>query len=209
METIVLNLKDQRLYRKHIEAAARALGEGALVAFPTETVYGLGAHRDNASAVERLYEAKQRPEDKRLTLMIADREDVKLYVDNVSDTAMKLMDFFWPGPLGIIFPLSNGTDVSIRLPDNAVARDMIRMANIPVVTTSANISGYPPATDAQQAFMDLGGKISLILDGGSTRFRSPSTMVRAEEDGGITVVRQGIITEASIRSCLEYGLVKV
>ncbi|MEK7733695.1 MAG: Sua5/YciO/YrdC/YwlC family protein, partial [Planctomycetota bacterium] len=78
-----------------------------------------------------------------------------------------------------------------------------------VVTTSANISGYPPATDAQQAFMDLCGKISLILDGGSTRFRSPSTMVRAEEDGGITVVRQGIITEASIRSCLEHGLVKV
>ncbi|MEK6622840.1 MAG: L-threonylcarbamoyladenylate synthase [Planctomycetota bacterium] len=209
METIVLNLKDQRLYGKHIETAARALRAGELVAFPTETVYGLGAYRDDARAVECIYEAKQRPEDKRLTLMIADRDDIKRYVGDVSDTAAKLMDFFWPGPLGIIFPLSDGTDVSIRLPDNAVARDMIRMANIPVVTTSANISGYPPATDARQAFMYLGGKISLLLDGGSARLRSPSTMVRAEEDGGITVVRQGIITEASIRSCLEHGLVKV
>ncbi len=209
METIVLNLKDQKLYWKHIEAAAQALRAGELVAFPTETVYGLGAYRDNAKAVECLYEAKQRPEEKKLTLMIADAEDVKRYVDTVSDTATKLMDFFWPGPLGIIFPLTNGTDISIRLPDNVMARDMIRMAKVPVVTTSANISGYPPATDAQQAFMDFGGKISMILDGGSTRFRSPSTIVRAEGDGGITVVRQGIITEASIRSCLEHGLVKV
>ena len=96
METIVLNLKDQKLYGKHIEAAARALRAGELVAFPTETVYGLGAYRDDARAVECIYEAKQRPEDKRLTLMIADRDDVKRYVDDVSDTAIKLMDFSGP-----------------------------------------------------------------------------------------------------------------
>jgi len=148
METIVLNLKDQTLYWKHIEAAAQALRMGELVAFPTETVYGLGALRDNAKAIERIYEVKNRHEEKRLTLMIADPDDVKKYVDHISVTAKRLMSLFWPGALAIVFPLKNGSDMSIRLPDNAVARDLIRTVKLPIVTTSANISGHPPATDS-------------------------------------------------------------
>src|SRR3990167_9997561 len=167
METIVLNLREEGLYWKHIEAAAQALRMGGLVAFPTETVYGLGALRDDTKAIEQLYEVKNRPEEKRLTLMIADPDDVKKYVDHLSDTAKRLMSLFWPGALAIVFPLKNGSDMSIRLPDNAVARDLIRAVELPIVTTSANISGHPPATDAQQVLMDLGGKIHMILDGGS------------------------------------------
>lgn len=208
METIVLNVRKKEFYWNYIEAAAQALRKGELVAFPTETVYGLGAHRDNPEAIELIYKVKSRPEEKKLTLMIADRADIEKYVDSFSDTAKRLMDFFWPGALAIIFPLKNGSDISIRLPDNAIARDLIRTAKVPIVTTSANISGYPPATDAQQVLMDLKGKIHMILDGGSTRFRSPSTIVRVK-DRDIEIVRRGIITENIIRSCLENNLIKV
>ncbi|MFN3532507.1 MAG: L-threonylcarbamoyladenylate synthase [Candidatus Brocadia sp.] len=208
MDTIVLNLRDQNLYSRHIEAAAQALRAGQLVAFPTETVYGLGAHRDNVKAVERIYKVKKRLEEKRLTLMIADPDDVKKYVDHFSNTAKRLMESFWPGALAIIFPLKNGSDISIRLPDNTVARDLIRAAKVPIVTTSANISGYPPSTDAQQVLMDFRGKIPIILDGGSTRFRSPSTVLRLKDDT-FEILRQGIISEAMIRSRLEKSLVNV
>lgn len=204
----MLNLRDQNLYSKHIETATRALREGQLVAFPTETVYGLGANRDDVKAVERIYQIKRRIEEKKLTLMIADLDDVKKYVDHFSNTAQRLMESFWPGALAIIFPLMDGSDISIRFPDNAAARDLIRAAKVPVVTTSANISGYPPSTDAQQVLMDFQGKIPIILDGGSTRFRSPSTVLRLKDDT-FEILRQGIISEAMIRNCLEKSLIKV
>lgn len=208
MDTVVLNLRDQNLYSRHIEAAAQALQAGQLVAFPTETVYGLGAHKDNAKAVERIYKVKKRVEEKKLTLMIADFDDTKKYVDHFSNTAKRLMESFWPGALVIIFPLKDGSDISIRFPDNTAARDLIRAAKVPIVTTSANISGYPPSTDAQQVLMDFRGKIPIILDGGSTRFRSPSTILRLKDDT-FEILRQGIISEAMIRGRLEKSLVKV
>lgn len=208
METIVLNLRDQNLYSKHIETAAQALRAGQLVAFPTETVYGLGANRCDARAIERIYQIKRRIEEKKLTLMIADLDDAKKYVDHFSNTALKLMESFWPGALAIIFPLKDGSDISIRFPDNTAARDLIRAAKVPVVTTSANISGYPPSTDAQQVLMDFRGKIPIILDGGSTRFRSPSTVLRLKDDA-FEILRQGIISEVMIRSRLEKSLIKV
>jgi L-threonylcarbamoyladenylate synthase len=207
METLVLNLKVRNLYSKHIEAAAQALRGGEVVAFPTETVYGLGAHRDNAKAVEHIYTVKKRLEEKRLTLMIADPDDVKKYVDHFSNTAKKLMELFWPGALAIVFPLKNGSDISIRLPENTVARDLIRAAKVPIVTTSANISGYPPSTDAQQVLKDFKGKIPIILDGGSTRFRSPSTVLRLKDES-FEIIRPGVISEATIRSRLENTLIK-
>ncbi len=208
METILLNLKDTSLYQKHIETAAHALRAGELVAFPTETVYGLGAHRDNAKAVERIYTVKKRGEEKRLTLMIADPDDAKKYVDHFSDTATKLMEYFWPGALAIVFPLRNGSDISIRLPDDKAARDLVRAAKVPIVTTSANISGYPPSTDAQQVLMDFKGKIHMVLDSGSTRFRSPSTVLKVKDET-FEIIRHGIISETVIRSCIENTLVNV
>lgn len=206
METKVLNLKDQNLYSGRIAEAAYALRDGDVVAFPTETVYGLGVHRDYAKAIERIYKIKKRGEEKRLTLMIADADDLKKYVGHVSRTAKKLMKFFWPGPLAIVFPLKDGTDISIRFPDDMAARDLIRAAQVPVFTTSANISGYPPSTDAQQVLMDFKGKIRIILDGGSTRLRSPSTVLKLKDEG-YEIIRSGIISEAMIQGCLESTLV--
>ncbi|OQY99364.1 MAG: threonylcarbamoyl-AMP synthase [Candidatus Brocadia sp. UTAMX2] len=208
METRVLNLKDRSRYSDHIAEAAYALREGEVVAFPTETVYGLGVHKDHAKAIERIYRVKKRGEEKRLTLMIADADDVKKYVDHFSITAKKLMKSFWPGPLAIVFPLKDGTDISIRFPDDTAARDLIRAAQVPVVTTSANISEYPASTDAQQVLMDFKGKIHIILDGGSTRFRSPSTVLKLKDEG-FEIIRTGIISETMIRGCLENTLAKV
>lgn len=208
MKTLLLNLREQEFYWSHIETAAQALRAGKLVAFPTETVYGLGVHRDNVESVESIFGVKKRPEEKRLTLMIADLDDVKKYVDRFSDTAKILVDTFWPGALAIIFPLKDGSDISIRFPDNKVAQDLIRAARVPIVTTSANISGHPPATDAQQVLLDLDGKIHIVLDYGSTRLRSPSTVVKLK-DGTVEIIRRGIISESSIQSCLENNLVKV
>ena len=208
MKTIVLNLKEEGLYRQHIESAAEALRSGKLVAFPTETVYGLGAHWDNTEAIERIYAVKKRPEEKKLTLMIADAGDVGKYAGRCSPAAQKLMDSFWPGPLAIVFPLADGSDLSIRLPDNGAARDLIRTAKVPVMTTSANLSGRPPATNAQQVLMDLDGKVSIILDGGTTRLCVPSTIVKIDGER-VAVVRHGCISEARIHRCLESGLVKV
>ena len=116
MNTTVLNLKDRTLYWKHIEAAAQALRMGELVAFPTETVYGLGARRDDTKAIELIYEAKNRPEEKRLTLMISDPDDVKKYVDHISDTAKRLMSLFWPGALAIVFPLKTVRTLAYDFP---------------------------------------------------------------------------------------------
>ncbi|MBM4055411.1 MAG: threonylcarbamoyl-AMP synthase [Planctomycetes bacterium] len=200
--TQVLNVQNQDRYRLHIETAARSLRNGEIVAFPTETVYGLGIHKDNAGAVERLYEAKRRPEEKKLTLMISDIGEVQQYVDAISDTARKLMDFFWPGPLAIIFPLKDETDICIRFPDNTIARDLIRTANIPIATTSANISGHPPATDAAQVAVYFEGKIDIILDGGPARSHVPSTIVKIKNEI-FEIVRLGIIPEAAIQNCLK------
>ncbi|MCF6147843.1 MAG: threonylcarbamoyl-AMP synthase [Candidatus Kuenenia sp.] len=199
--TQVLTVRNHGIYWSCIEAAAQSLRNGEIVAFPTETVYGLGVHKDNADAIERLYEAKKRPEEKKLTLMIADIREVRKYVDVISDTAGKLMDIFWPGPLAIIFTLKDGSDICVRLPDNAIARDLIRTANIPIVTTSANISGRPSATDAAQVLAYFEGKIDIILDGGPTRSHLPSTIIKIKDEV-FEVVRPGIIPEATIQNRL-------
>lgn len=200
--TRVVDVRNQNLYWSYIEAAAQSLKNGEIVAFPTETVYGLGVYKDNADAVERLYAAKKRPEEKKLTLMIADIVEIRKYVEVISDTTRKLTELFWPGPLAIIFPLKDGSDICVRLPDNTIARDLIRTANIPVVTTSANISGQQPAMNATQVLAYFEGKIDIILDGGPTRSHRPSTVIKIKDES-FAVVRPGIISEATILNCLK------
>jgi len=206
--TTVLNVKDQKYYWSFIQIAALALKDGEIVAFPTETVYGVGVHRDNAMAVERIYKIKRRPERKRLTLMIADRDDINQYVEDIPKPALGLMDAFWPGALAIIFSLRDDSDICVRFPDNTVARDLIRTAKTPILTTSANVSAKPAATDAQQVLMDLDGEVDIVLDSGSTRLRSPSTVIRLRDDG-FESIRHGIISEKAIQNCLKKNLVRV
>jgi len=160
-----------------LDHAAVILRRGGLVAFPTETVYGLGANGLDEQAVAGIYRAKGRPSDNPLILHIAGQDELAKLVQAVPANARALMERFWPGPLTIIFKRSSiipnavtgGLDtVAIRMPDSLVARELIRLAGVPVAAPSANTSGRPSPTTAQAVLADLDGRIELIIDAGSS-----------------------------------------
>lgn len=169
-----------------LSQAAAYIRAGALVAFPTETVYGLGADGLNAAAVECIYEAKGRPSDNPLILHIADRQEVVRLAAAIPANAEVLIDTFWPGPLTVILEraaivpdrTTGGLDtVAIRLPDSPVARELIRLAGTPLAAPSANISGRPSPTNAGDVLADLSGKIAAVVDAGDCAIGVESTIV--------------------------------
>lgn len=171
-----------------LEPAAARLREGGLVAFPTETVYGIAAARDNPDAVRRLLELRGSPDDKLLTLHIADRDAARKHVGRIPVVAQRLMERFWPGPLTIVM-----NDIGVRFPSDPIARALIRRAGVPVVAPSANRSGQPPATDAA----GVPNGVDIVIDGGPTRHRKSSTVVRAD-DRRAEVLREGAIPASVI-----------
>jgi len=173
--------------------AAKLLADGAMVAFPTETVYGLGANAKRPETVERLYRIKGRPRSKPFTVHVADLDAVDELVGPISEMGRRLMASFWPGPLTIIFTRPDGSTVGVRLPDNEVARALIRKAGCPVLAPSANLSGENPATSAKEVLTTFQGSIEAVLDGGPTRFGQSSTVVRLVGDG-YEMVREGVLS---------------
>ncbi|GBG58169.1 threonylcarbamoyl-AMP synthase [Sporomusaceae bacterium FL31] len=169
-----------------LDHAAVILRRGGLVAFPTETVYGLGANGLDEQAVAGIYRAKGRPSDNPLILHIAGQDELAKLVQAVPTNARALMERFWPGPLTIIFKRSpiipnavtGGLDtVAIRMPDSLVARELIRLAGVPVAAPSANTSGRPSPTTAQAVLADLDDRIELIIDAGSSNIGLESTVI--------------------------------
>ena len=157
-----------------IAEAAGLIAAGEVVAFPTETVYGLGADGLNAEAVAKIFAAKGRPADNPLILHIADTEQIYPLTSGLNANARALMDTFWPGPLTIVVPRSElvpdivtaGLDtVAIRMPSHPVAAALIRAAGCPIAAPSANVSGKPSPTNAQDVADDMTGKVAGILDG--------------------------------------------
>ena len=197
----ILNLKNQDTYRKNIKIAAQALLTGKIVAFPTETVYGLGVSADNNAAIDNLYDVKQRPRDKKLSIMISKPEEVTKYVKHIPPIAERLISAFWPGPLTIIFELDDKSTVGLRNPDNRVIRDLINAVEIPIASTSANISGRPPAIDSQQVISNFSDKIDVVLDGGPADAGTPSTIVKIIDDT-FKIVRHGVIGKERLNRCL-------
>ncbi len=193
-----------------LPAAVRAIKRGSLVAFPTETVYGLGADAFNEKAVGKVYAAKGRPSDNPLIVHVADPEQIDAFAQR-NEWADKLIKAFWPGPLTMILPVKPGAlsatvtggldTVAIRMPDNDLTRSLIREADTPIVGPSANTSGRPSPTIAQHVYHDLHGKISGILDGGSTRIGVESTVIDLSTDVP-TVLRPGKITPEQIEVIL-------
>lgn len=189
-------------------AAARAIKRGSLVAFPTETVYGLGADAYNEKAVGKVYAAKGRPSDNPLIVHVADPEQVADFAI-VNERAQKLMAAYWPGPLTMILPVkpdvlsmtvTGGLDtVAVRLPDNDATRQLIRESGKPLVGPSANTSGKPSPTLAKHVYHDLHGKIAGILDDGPTKIGVESTVLDLSTDMP-AVLRPGKITPAQIES---------
>ena len=167
-----------------LKRALEALGKGDLVAFPTDTVYGVGALAFDRKAVESIYIAKDRPGEKAIPILIGDVEDLKKVCSGLPELALKLAGRFWPGPLTLVVPkhpelseaVSASGTVGVRMPDHPVARALLRLAG-PMAVTSANISGRPSPTDAKEVFNQLGGRVALIIDGGKTPGGIPSTVV--------------------------------
>lgn len=190
-----------------IEQGAALIRDGQLVAFPTETVYGLGADAMNAEAIARIFEAKGRPGDNPLIAHIAHVRQLRpLIACEPSETAIRMINAFWPGPLTMIFPrsesvpanLSAGLDtVAVRLPAHPVARALIMNADTPIAAPSANRSGRPSPTTARHVFEDMDGRIPMILDGGDCEVGVESTVVDMTGETP-RILRPGRITQEMI-----------
>lgn len=190
--------------------AAALLRGGELVAFPTDTVYGVGAVAWDGAAVARLYVAKLRAADKAIPILLADPADLALVAVAPSPAAMRLARRFWPGPLTLVVPkaaavpdevTAGGETVAVRVPDHPAARALIRLAGAPLATTSANLSGRPSPVTAQEVAAQLADRVPLILDGGPCPGGLPSTVVDAT---GPTprVLRPGPISLEQIRAAV-------
>lgn len=186
-----------------IRRAGEILKKGGLVAFPTETVYGLGANALDETAAGRIYRAKGRPSDNPLIVHIADWEDIFLIAEEIPEQAEKLADAFWPGPLTMILKKSDAvpltttgglSTVAVRMPDHDIARALIRAGGGYVAAPSANTSGRPSPTTAQHVADDMDGVIDMIIDGGPAGIGLESTIVDLTE-GTPVILRPGYINE--------------
>jgi L-threonylcarbamoyladenylate synthase len=190
--------------------AAKVLQRGGLVAFPTETVYGVGADALNAEAVQKIFVAKGRPLDNPIIVHVAGVEDLELIVDRVTPEQTALMDRFWPGPLTMIFRQSERlpsavtagrNTVAVRMPRNAVALALIRASERPIAAPSANLSGRPSPTSAEHVLQDLKGRIDLILDGGPVEVGLESTVLDTSRRPPV-ILRPGAVTREELEVML-------
>lgn len=190
---------------------------GGLVAFPTETVYGLGADATNPQAIDRLNQVKGRPPDKPYALHLASVDQVRELVVEIPPPARRLMERFWPGPLTLILPYHDPSTslrivvstrsasnhdrqtIGVRVPDHPLARAFLKACGVPVAAPSANRSGSRPPTDALQVLVELDGAFDCLLDGGPTTLGRESTVV-AVVDGTVEVRREGAIPKEAILS---------
>ncbi len=205
MKTKILSTSKQ-----DIGLAGEIIKNGGLVAFPTETVYGLGANALDDEAVKSIYRAKGRPSDNPLIVHIAKKEDINQLVETIPEKAQRLIDAFFPAPLTIILKksalvgdtVSGGLDtVAFRMPKNEVARAVIEAAGVPVAAPSANTSGLPSPTKASHVISDMMGKIDAIVDGGDCEFGVESTVITLAEKTPV-ILRPGAITKEMIEGVI-------
>ena len=206
METKLVKVDTKNPEKSVLTEAAEILKNGGLVAFPTETVYGLGANGLDEKACKRIYEAKGRPSDNPLILTIGDLDGLYKIVGKVTENAKKIIDAFWPGPITLVLPkadcvpetVTGGLDtVAVRYPSNKIARELIKIAGIPVAAPSANSSGKPSPTRASHVEFDLNGKIEMIIDGGAADWGLESTILDVSEDKPV-LLRPGAVTQDMI-----------
>ncbi len=186
MHTVVIEQDEKRIEKKAIEQAGNIIKNGGLVAFPTETVYGLGGDAMNPQSSRKIYEAKGRPSDNPLIVHICCMEDLQKIVREIPESAEKLADAFWPGPLTMVLPKADcvpkettgGLDtVAVRMPSHKVALEFIKEAGGYVAAPSANLSGKPSPTLAKYVIEDMDGRIDMIIDGGNIEIGIESTIV--------------------------------
>lgn len=201
-------MKTRILPASQIQAALEILQTGGIVAFPTDTVYGVGALAFDNAAIESIYTAKDRPGEKAIPVLIGDLSDLEKVANSIPDMALRFAARFWPGPLTCIVQkkqtlppaVSATSTVAVRIPDHPDARALLRAAG-PMAVTSANISRQPSPSTAQEVYEQLNGRIPLILDGGKTPGGVPSTLVDCTGDEPV-ILREGPISLDELRSLL-------
>ena len=194
------------IYRNSIGTAPDVILAGGVVAVPTETVYGLAANALDSRAVERVFEAKGRPENKPVSIFVPDMSAAEHFCQDIPDEAYALAEKFWPGPLTMILIkrdnvpdviTAGGDTVGVRCPDNALTLELMDKARVPITGTSANISGQPDARDFQKVLEYFDGIIECAIDGGDSLGGVPSTVVDMT-GGSPRILRQGGITKEDI-----------
>lgn len=210
MKTDIIHINLHNPETDKLEYAAEVLKNGGLVAFPTETVYGLGANALNASAVSTIFKAKGRPSDNPLIVHVADSKDLDRLTVSKPEVAEILIKNFWPGPLTLVIPRSSaipdivtaGLDtVAVRMPSHPIALMLIKAAGIPVAAPSANSSGKPSPTCARHVIDDLEGKVDVIIDGGSVEVGLESTVLDITSPIPV-ILRPGGVTREQLESIL-------
>jgi L-threonylcarbamoyladenylate synthase len=210
MQTHLLST-DSEHYESSLQTASDLIKHGKIIAFPTETVYGLGASIWNEQQIKKIYQAKGRPSDNPIIAHIAKVEDVYSLAELVTDDSYKLMEIFFPGALTLVLKrksvvpsiVSAGLDtIAVRMPNHEIALDLIQRSGSPLVAPSANTSGSPSPTTAQHVMNDLSGKISAILDGGDCGIGIESTVIDMTTSSPV-ILRPGSITAQMISDVLQ------
>lgn len=217
MGTHIIKVNASSEYAEAVREAGQVLRNGGLVAFPTETVYGLAARADDPVAMARLRTVKEREGNRAFTVHIAEREEARRYADRMPGLAERFIRKAWPGPLTLIVGVAdpartpamagrNGSvasaiffenTVGLRCPDDEIARAMLKAADGPVVAASANQAGHPPPWTGDEVLRDLEGRFDLLLDAGRTKYAKPSTIVRVLESG-YELLREGVLDAGNI-----------
>ena len=210
MNTQIIEIDSQNIDLQKMEEAGKLIAGGQLVAFPTETVYGLGGDALDPEAAKKIYAAKGRPSDNPLIVHIAEFEDMYRVGKNIPEKAKKLSDAFWPGPLTMIVEKSDAVPdattggmntVAVRMPNHPVALELIRKSGCLIAAPSANTSGRPSPTEASHVAEDLNGKIAMIIDGGQVGIGIESTIIDLTEEIPM-VLRPGYITPKMLSEVL-------
>ena len=215
MDTIIEKIDPGNIDADVMDRAGKLIAEGELVAFPTDTVYGLGGDALDPDASRKIYAAKGRPSDNPLIVHIAEFDDMKRVAREVPEQARKLADAFWPGPLTMIVWKSDAVPeattggmqtVAVRMPNHPVALELIRRSGCLIAAPSANTSGRPSPTEAQHVAEDLSGKIAMILDGGPVGIGIESTIIDLTEEKPM-ILRPGYITPEMLSEVLQEEVV--
>lgn len=207
LNTLIVEVNDDQNIAE-LQLAGEIIKNGGLVAFPTETVYGIGANALDPAAVNKIYIAKGRPSDNPLIMHISQIDMLEAFVKEVKPEARKLMEAFWPGPLTLVFKksgivpdcITGGLEtVAIRMPKHPIARKIIEFAGVPVAAPSANLSGKSSPTRGKHVIEDLKGRVDMIIDGGKATLGLESTVLDVSGDQ-MCILRPGSITQSMIES---------
>lgn len=202
-KTTVLKVHPGRPDGKVIAYASAGVRYGRLIAFPTETVYGIAANRLDRRALAELSKIKRRPAGKAYTVHIDSPAYITKMGCRITPAAKRLIRSFWPGPLTIILKSGSGAKIGFRMPANKIALDLIRKAEVPIVAPSANVSGNKPPTSAADVLRELDGKLDMVIDGGRTKLGVESTVVDLAVDPP-KVLREGAIPSKKIFKVLVF-----